>query len=130
MSLPRPLDILAEMRSPRRILAVLERALAVRDAERCGVALAYRATVRREPALPILDYLDLRAGEHVEAALGLAKLLRLLREARLASAGSWLGSRRPPSRGSSVRSDASSGSRWRRARACTSRRGRRTARSP
>jgi hypothetical protein len=79
------------MRSPRRILAVLERALAVRDAEQCGVALAYRASVRREPALPILDFLDLRTGEHVGAALGLAKLLRLLREARLASAGSWLG---------------------------------------
>ena len=79
------------MRSPRRILAVLERALAVRDAESCGVALAYRASVRREPALPILDFLDLRTGEHVAAALGLAKLLRLLREARLSAAGSWLG---------------------------------------
>jgi hypothetical protein len=83
--------MLAEMRSPRRILAVLERALAVRDGDRCGVALAYRASARREPALPILDFLDLRPGEHVESALGLAKLLRLLREARLASAGHWLG---------------------------------------
>src|SRR5262245_41904723 len=91
MSLRRSLDILAEMRAPRRILAVLERALAVRDAERCGVALAYRASVRREPALPIVDYLDLRPGGEIGAALGLAKLLRLLREARLSSAGVGLG---------------------------------------
>jgi len=83
--------MLAEMRSPRRILAVLDRALAVRAGERCGVALAWRASLRREPELPILDYLDLRPGEHVESALGLAKLLRLFREARLAGSGHWLG---------------------------------------
>lgn len=83
--------MLAEMRSSRRILAILESALAVREGERCGVALAWRASVRREPALPILDFLDLRGGDHVEAALGLARLLRLLREARLATAGDWIG---------------------------------------
>jgi hypothetical protein len=83
--------MLAEMRPPRRILAVLERALAVREGERCGVALGYRASVPRGPALPIVDYLDLREGDHVTAALGLARLLRLLREARLAPAGDWLG---------------------------------------
>ena len=83
--------MLAEMRSPRRILAVLERALAVRDGERCGVALGYRARARREPDLPILDYLDLREGDEVEAALGFAKLLRLFRALRLASAGTWRG---------------------------------------
>jgi hypothetical protein len=87
----RPIDMLAEMRAPRRILAVLERALAVREVERCGVALSYRASVRREPALPIVDFLDLREGDHVTAALGLARLLRLLREARLATAGDWIG---------------------------------------
>jgi len=87
----RPIDMLAEMRSPRRILAVLERALTVRDGERCGIALAYRASVRREPELPIVDFLDLREGDHVTAALGLARLLRLLREARLATAGDWIG---------------------------------------
>jgi hypothetical protein len=91
MSPSRPIDMLAEMRPPRRILAVLERALAVRDGERCGLALAYRARLQREPELPIVDYLDLRGGDHVEAALGLARLLRLLREARLATAGDWIG---------------------------------------
>jgi hypothetical protein len=80
--------MLAEMRPPRRILAVLERADAVHDAERCGVALRYAA---RRADLPILDWLDLRPGGQVEAALGLAKLLRLLREARLSAAGAWLG---------------------------------------
>lgn len=87
----RPIDMLAEMRPPRRILAVLERALAVREGGRCGLAVGYRASLRREPELPIVDYLDLREGDHVTAALGLARLLRLLREARLATAGDWLG---------------------------------------
>jgi hypothetical protein len=76
--------MLAEMRPSRRILAVLERVHAVRDGERCGVALDFRAR-RRE--LPIVGWLDLRAGEHVEAALGLA---RLLREARPSTAGVWV----------------------------------------
>jgi hypothetical protein len=80
--------MLAEMRAPRRILAVLDRADAVRDAERCGVALAFRAL---RPELPIVDWLDLREGEYVTAALGLARLLRLLREARLSAAGVRLG---------------------------------------
>jgi hypothetical protein len=83
--------MLAEMRASRRIRAVLERALAVRDGERCGIALAYRGRVRRGPELPIVDFLDLRAGGELAAALGLARLLRLLREARLASAGDFLG---------------------------------------
>ena len=79
------------MRPARRILAVLERALAVRDAERCGVAFSYRPLARRRDELPILDYADLRPGEHVSAVLGLAKLLRLLREARVSGAGAWVG---------------------------------------
>jgi hypothetical protein len=79
--------MLAEMRSPRRILAVLESALAIRERERCGVSLGFRATAQREPELPIVDFLDLREGEEVAAVLGRAKLLRLLREARLATAG-------------------------------------------
>jgi hypothetical protein len=79
------------MRPTRRILAMLERANAVREAERCGVALTFRALVRREPELEVRDFFDLRDGGEVEAALGLAKLLRLLREARLAGAGVWLG---------------------------------------
>ena len=83
--------MLAEMRSPRRILAVLERAVPVREGERCGVALGYRAALRSQPELPILDYADLRPGGDVGAALGLARLLRLLREARLSAAGEWLG---------------------------------------
>ena len=83
--------MLAEMRPPRRIHAVLERALAVREPERCGVALSYRALPPHAPELPIRDYADLRPGGDVGAALGLARLLRLLREARLSPAGSWLG---------------------------------------
>ena len=83
--------MLAEMRSPRRILAVLEHALAVREPARCGVALSYRALLPRAPDLPILDYADLRPDGDVGAALGLARLLRLLREARLSAAGHWLG---------------------------------------
>ena len=83
--------MLAEMRSPRRILAVLERALAVREPERCGVVLCYRAVLPRAPDLPILDYADLRPDGDVGSALGLARLLRLLREARLSAAGDWLG---------------------------------------
>jgi hypothetical protein len=79
------------MRPQRRILAVLERALAVRERERCGVALSYRAAGRRATPLPIVDFLDLRPGDHIEAALGLAKLLHLLREARLSTAGDWIG---------------------------------------
>jgi hypothetical protein len=80
--------MLAEMRPPRRVLAVLDRADAVRDGERCGVALGFRA---RRPEPPIVDWLDLRTGGQVEAALGLAKLLRLLRASRLSTAGAWLG---------------------------------------
>ena len=116
--------------APRRILAVLEHALVLRDAERCGVALAYRASVRREPALPIVDYLDLREGGEIGAALGLAKLLRLFREARPRARAAGSASRRPRRRGSPRGRARSSGSRWRRARASTSRRGRRTAPSP
>jgi hypothetical protein len=83
--------MLAEMRSTRRILAVLERALAVREPDRCGVALAYRASLRSKADLPILDFADLRPGGDVGSALGLARLLRLLREARLSTNGEWLG---------------------------------------
>jgi hypothetical protein len=83
--------MLAEMRSTRRILAVLERVLAVREPDRCGVALAYRASLRSRGDLPILDFADLRPGGDVSAALGLARLLRLLREARLSVIGEWLG---------------------------------------
>jgi hypothetical protein len=79
------------MRPPRRILAVIERARAVRDAEHCGVAFSYRPVARRTLELPILDFADLRPGDHVESALGLARLLRLLRAARISGAGSWLG---------------------------------------
>ena len=84
-------DMLAEMRSTRRILAVLEHALAVREPDRCGVALAYRASLRSKADLPILDFADLRPSGDVGSALGLARLLRLLREARLSTAGDWLG---------------------------------------
>jgi hypothetical protein len=83
--------MLAEMRATRRILAVLECALAVREPDRCGVAMAYRASLRRKADLPILDFADLRPGGDVGSALGLARLLRLLREARLSAAGDWLG---------------------------------------
>jgi hypothetical protein len=83
--------MLAEMRATRRILAVLECALAVREPDRCGVAMAYRASLRRKADLPILDFADLRPGGDVGSALGLARLLRLLREARLSAAGEWLG---------------------------------------
>jgi hypothetical protein len=83
--------MLAEMRSPRRILARLEHALAVREAERCGVILGFRSVLPRSLDLPILDYVDLRPDGDVGAALGLARLLRVLREARLAAAGARLG---------------------------------------
>jgi hypothetical protein len=83
--------MLAEMRSPRRILARLERALAIREAERCGVLLTFVPVKPRVLDLPILDYLDLRPGGDVGAALGLARLLRVLREARLSAAGAGLG---------------------------------------
>jgi hypothetical protein len=79
------------MRSSRRILAVLECALAVREPERCGVAFAYRASLRSKVELPILDFADLRPNGDVGSALGLARLLRLLREARLSAIGDWLG---------------------------------------
>jgi hypothetical protein len=83
--------MLAEMRSTRRILAVLESALALREPDRCGVALEFRASLRRANDLPILDFADLRPGGDVGSALGLARLLRLLREARLSATGDWLG---------------------------------------
>jgi hypothetical protein len=83
--------MLAEMRATRRILAVLEHALAVRGPDRCGVALVYRPALRSRADLPILDFADLRPGGDVSSALGLARLLRLLREARLSASGDWLG---------------------------------------
>lgn len=73
------------MAAPRRITAELSRALAVRDAEGCGVALEFLPTSRNARPVERVDaFADLGPGLTLASAHGIGTLLRVFRAARLA----------------------------------------------
>lgn len=82
------------MAAPRRINAVFLSARPVREEPLCGVDLLFRPTSRGVEESEVRDWVDLGPEHTLDAARGLAMLIRLLRAARLAfpkPAEAWLG---------------------------------------
>jgi hypothetical protein len=82
------------MAARRRINAVFLSARPVREDPLCGVDLLFRPTSRGVEESEVRDWADLGPEHTLEAARGLATLIRLLRAVRLAfprPAEAWLG---------------------------------------